>query len=64
VLHRYNEITPSIRLSGPTSFAPLIEEAIRIVKETGTFHILVIIADGEGSDGCRTQMSSARSVGY
>lgn len=47
VLQRYNEITPHIQLSGPTSFAPLIREAIRIVSQTRQYHILVIICDGE-----------------
>lgn len=32
VLKRYNEITPAVHLSGPTSFAPLIREAINVVK--------------------------------
>jgi len=32
-LQRYTEIAPHIQLSGPTSFAPIIYEAIRIVKE-------------------------------
>jgi len=47
VLARYNEITPQIHLSGPTSFAPLIRAAIDVVKREKGYHILVIIADGE-----------------
>eukprot|EP01112_Ceratiomyxa_fruticulosa_P021125 TRINITY_DN735_c0_g1_i1.p1 TRINITY_DN735_c0_g1~~TRINITY_DN735_c0_g1_i1.p1 ORF type:complete len:277 (+),score=48.16 TRINITY_DN735_c0_g1_i1:1097-1927(+) len=47
VLERYNEITPLLVFSGPTSFAPLIRQAIEIVKATRAYHILVILADGE-----------------
>jgi len=46
VLSRYNEITPNVQLSGPTNFAPLIYEAINIVKTAKDFHLLVIVADG------------------
>lgn len=47
VLKRYSEITPSIKLCGPTNFAPIIRKAIEIVKQEQGYHILIIIADGE-----------------
>ncbi|KAJ0018972.1 hypothetical protein Pint_09653 [Pistacia integerrima] len=48
VLRRYKEIVPHIILAGPTSFAPIIEAAIRIVDNSGgQYHVLMIIADGQ-----------------
>ncbi|PRQ49457.1 putative transcription factor C2H2 family [Rosa chinensis] len=47
-LARYREIVPYLRLSGPTSFSPIIDAAIDIVeKNNGQYHVLVIIADGQ-----------------
>lgn len=40
VLERYNEITPVTILSGPTSFAPIIREAIKIVKDQKSVRII------------------------
>lgn len=47
VLAVYNQLTPNVRFSGPTSFAPLIYQAIDIIKQTRSYHILIIIADGQ-----------------
>lgn len=48
VLACYQKIVPNLKLSGPTSYAPVIEAAIDIVeKSRGQFHVLVIVADGQ-----------------
>jgi E3 ubiquitin-protein ligase RGLG len=46
-MKRYAEVVPLITLSGPTNFAPVIRETIKIVQEERDFHVLVIIADGQ-----------------
>ncbi|KAJ3672083.1 hypothetical protein LUZ60_006804 [Juncus effusus] len=57
VLERYRLIVPHLNLSGPTSFAPVINAAISIVEKSWQYHVLVIIADGQvtgntkGGDG-------------
>lgn len=47
VLARYVTAAATVKLAGPTSFAPLVQQAVRICQEHGGFHILVIIADGQ-----------------
>eukprot|EP00794_Sanderia_malayensis_P013729 gene13729-15161_t len=48
VFRRYADVVQSIDLSGPTSFAPIINKAIEITKQTGcNYHILLIITDGQ-----------------
>ena len=38
---------PNVVMAGPTSFAPIIHEAVATVNRTGGYHILVIVADGQ-----------------
>lgn len=69
VLQRYREITPHVRLSGPTSLAPIIETATRIVEDSGNqYHILLIISDGKvpRSTGahCASYPEEIRSENY
>ncbi|KAK9809475.1 hypothetical protein WJX73_001393 [Symbiochloris irregularis] len=48
VVWRYRQIVPHISLSGPTSFAPLIHQAMRTTIASGMqYHICIIIADGQ-----------------
>ncbi|KDP27728.1 hypothetical protein JCGZ_19705 [Jatropha curcas] len=48
VLACYRRIVPNLRLSGPTSYAPVVEAAVDIVERSGgQYHVLVIIADGQ-----------------
>eukprot|EP00892_Ulva_mutabilis_P002224 jgi/Ulvmu1/12001/UM083_0014.1 len=61
VLRAYDELIPNVSFSGPTSFAPAIYHAISIVRASkGSYHILVIIADGQVTPGsCLDQTIAA-----
>jgi len=50
VLDKYEVAARRVVLSGPTSFVPLIDQAISIVQSTGAYHILLIVADGQVSN--------------
>jgi len=63
-LSRYNEITPHLNLSGPTSFAPLIKAAINIVQQQKSYHILVIIADGQVDNVKETSDAIVEATNY
>eukprot|EP00271_Cylindrocystis_brebissonii_P017246 TRINITY_DN440_c1_g1_i1.p1 TRINITY_DN440_c1_g1~~TRINITY_DN440_c1_g1_i1.p1 ORF type:complete len:526 (+),score=71.37 TRINITY_DN440_c1_g1_i1:551-2128(+) len=66
VLSRYRQLAPHISLAGPTSFAPIVEAAVRTVEESGgQYHVLLIIADGQvtrGSDIPHNQLSPAEKA--
>ncbi|XP_057765225.1 E3 ubiquitin-protein ligase RGLG4 [Salvia miltiorrhiza] len=48
VMACYRRIVPNLRLSGPTSYGPVVDAAVDIVeKNGGQYHVLVIIADGQ-----------------
>lgn len=48
VLDCYRRVAPNIKLSGPTSYGPVVDAAIDVVEKSGgQYHILVIIADGQ-----------------
>jgi len=64
VLNRYNEVTPNVELSGPTSFAAIIRQAITIVQQERSYHILVIIADGQVDDVKETSNAIVEASHY
>eukprot|EP00961_Rhodomonas_salina_P231922 3133146-Rhodomonas_salina.1 len=61
VLERYNAMTPTLHLAGPTNFAPVIRKTIETVKEERAYHILVIIADGQITHG-RCEDETKRAI--
>jgi hypothetical protein len=63
-LAAYRAVVPTLQLSGPTSFAPIIHKAIEILHRDGGYHILVIIADGEITDREATTNAIIRASQY
>ena len=64
VLEWYSKTAVDIKLSGRTSFAPIINKAVEIVQQTGKFHILLIIADGQVNEKDATIDSIVRASQY
>ncbi|KAK5966270.1 VWFA domain-containing protein [Trichostrongylus colubriformis] len=64
VLKIYNEVTPTVDLSGPTNFAPLIYQAMEICQKANDYHILVIIADGQVTNERATRRAIVQACQY
>ena len=64
VLERYTNVAGKVQLSGPTSFAPLIRKAIEIVQKEQSYHILVIIADGQVTNEVPTRAAIVEASKY
>jgi len=64
VLDRYNEIAQIVVMSGPTSFAPIIREAISIIRNEKSYHILLIIADGQVTNERDTKKAIVEASQY
>jgi E3 ubiquitin-protein ligase RGLG len=58
VYARYRDVLREVKMSGPTSFAPLIRTAIDTVREKKSYHILVILTDGDISEECKKETIS------
>ncbi|KAF8411304.1 hypothetical protein HHK36_003851 [Tetracentron sinense] len=62
VLACYKQIVPNLRLSGPTSYGPIIDAAVDIVERSaGQYHVLVIIADGQVTRSINTEVGELSS---
>lgn len=64
VLQKYNEYATKLQFSGPTNFEPIINKAIEIVKLRKSYHILIIIADGQVTEETRTIQAIVRASEY
>lgn len=65
VLDAYNSAVSGATLSGPTSFGPILREAMGIVEDANrTYHILLILCDGQITDWATTKRELKRACKF
>eukprot|EP00766_Chilomastix_caulleryi_P006789 gnl/Chilomastix_caulleri/917.p1 GENE.gnl/Chilomastix_caulleri/917~~gnl/Chilomastix_caulleri/917.p1 ORF type:complete len:275 (+),score=67.24 gnl/Chilomastix_caulleri/917:11-835(+) len=64
VVEAYRANIPYISMSGPTTFAPLIRQAIEMVKFTKQYHILIILTDGDVTSPLKDEEAIAEASSY
>ena len=64
VLDCYNRACPIIQRSGPTSLVPIINKAIDTVKEKPTYHLLMILTDGQLDDSDKNADAIVRASDF
>jgi E3 ubiquitin-protein ligase RGLG len=66
ILSSYSNVLTNIILGGPTNFAPLIKEAIKIIKTSNKneYHVLFIIADGQVTNARQTKQAIIEASSY
>ncbi len=64
VLDSYSKKCPQVTMSGPTSLAPVIIKAIDIVKLKWSYHILLVITDGQLNNDSTTVDAIVQASNY
>lgn len=64
VLQRYFAIASTMELNSSASFVPVIHEAIKMVKKTRRYHILIIISNGHIDDPAMARRAIVEASEY
>ncbi|GIQ83181.1 hypothetical protein KIPB_004458, partial [Kipferlia bialata] len=64
VIQAYREAVVSVKMSGPTTMAPMIDQAIALCQQTNEYHILIILTDGDISSKQRDAAAVLRARDY
>lgn len=64
VLQRYFQIASTMELNATASFVPVIHEAIKVVRKTHRYHILIIISNGHIDDPAAARRAIVEASDY